>query len=435
MRQLSTGMLNREYAQQIAAKRVSSSKNHKVVDTVILILFILFNAGAAPITANPFFVVASFLFCVVVFINRKKEVDVFLYLFLSAWIVINVISSFVNKIEHVEIVTYIGVTLRMLMPYFMIKAIGVRFFDKLFKFLYPLVILSLPLYVLEQITPSLFENIAPIFSFMTGKEQVASNGFYSFVFMHSGWESDDFRNSGFMWEPGAYAFVLIFFLYYYWCRVGVIINKKVIIILIALITTLSTAGFIALFFAVLYYITTNGYFKKNTLLMPVFCIIFFVAAIQFYQKSEFMSDKIDDYVSRGTDTYDWEFGSQKLIRMSRLGIFTVSLEDVVLHPIGNGIKFSDSIIEKYGIVAGPSSLAEILRQWGLVGIIFLYIGLCKFSRFFKTNKFGVVMFCLSMSCMLFSNPFTFKYLIYGIFFYAMIYSKKMILKKRNNNAH
>lgn len=232
---------------------------YKIVDFILISLFILYNAGSAPQLANSLIVIFTFVFSACVFLYRKCKINKFFYLFIAIWGIINLISYNVNTIDKVNIGTFIGWSLRMTMPYFIIKSIGVMFFSKLFNYAFVLVVISLPLFAMEHIFPSVFSKIAPMFHFITDSEQAQAGGFYSFVFMHNKWGAEAFRNSGFMWEPGAYSCILIFLLYYHWFTNGIKLDVKTVIIIIAPLTTFSTAGYLSLFFAVILFLLSNNW--------------------------------------------------------------------------------------------------------------------------------------------------------------------------------
>ncbi len=400
--------------------------SYKIIDFLLITLFILYMASSAPQISDSIFVVVAFIFSILVFIQRKRSLDKFLFVFILIWLIINFISYSTNFVDNVSVTAFLGVTIRMIMPYFIVKSIGSSFFSKFFDYAYILVVISLPLFILEQVFPPLFSAIAPIFSFMTYPEQVDAGGFYSFIFMHNGWAWQAFRNSGFMWEPGAFGGIVIFMLYYYWFKNGFKIDVKSIILVIAIVSTFSTAAYIALFFSMILFISKNAQLRRNPLVIIILLILVVVGSINFYYSSDFMSEKIDMYIEKGTSSGMWSYGGQEVLRVTRYGIFLISLENAFHNPLGNGVFYSDYILNNYGRVAGPSAISEILRQWGWFGWVMLVVSFGYWVRIFSNDKIGVIMFTLSIFTVLFSNPFLFKYLIYAIIFYAFIYKKHII---------
>lgn len=399
------------------------------LDFCIIALFIMFNANVASFLGNDVFVVFIFIILLVIFFFKNKKIDKGLFWLLGAWIVINIISSFVNFKQAFSIVSFCGVTLRMLMPYFMVKIVGRTFWDKFFKFSYVLVLISSIFWLVESFFPQLIDALVPYLNFMTQREQYVNNGFYIFVYMHSGWAEDMglfVRNSGFMWEPGGYACVLIFLLCYHFCKIDYQVDKKIIILSLVIISTFSTAGYMALFIVYIVFLVKNKALRrKYWFLLPFFLFGFIGYAAYFYNTSEFMREKIERYIEQDKDTYNWEFEGQRILRVSRWGIIKINVENALHRPWGEGVYTSEYIVKKYGPVEGPSAIAEILRQWGWLGLIVLCLALYNFC--INGHKGGWFLL-LSMIVVLSSNPFLFKYLIYAVVFEYIIFNKHKKLK-------
>ena len=397
----------------------------KTIDFIVLTLFILFMASSASFMVSDVFVVISFFFLVVVFFIRKIKIDRIVYFVLCIWILVNIISCLINSQSKFSIISFVGVTLRIIMPYFMVKVIGYSFFDRFFKYAYALVLISFPFFLIESIYPSFIFSITPYLNFITAREQFVSNGFYIFIYMHSGWAENTglfVRNSGFIWEPGAYACVLTFMLTYYLYITNYKVDKRVIILILALLSTFSTAGYIALFIILIFLVINNKIIKQRySIFMPIILSALIFSGILFYSTSPFMKDKINKYIEMGTDTYTWEFENESIVRVSRLGIAMASIDNALHRPWGEGIMTSEYIVNKYGNISGPSSLAEILRQWGWLGLIVCIISMYKLS--ISGRRIGLILL-IPMLIVLLSNPFLFKYLIYAIIYYHFIYSKK-----------
>ncbi len=401
--------------------------SYKAIDFVLMTLFILVLAAGAPIGGS-YFALTMLIFTTVVLIFRKQKLDSIIFIFLAIWVLINVVAEFRNDIINIPMSTYVSRTIRMIIPYFLIKSIGSSFFDKFFKYAFVLVVISLPLYVLQLAIPSLTSSISPLFSFMTGETHLDLDRAYTFFYMFRPGGSE--RNTGFMWEPGAYAGILIFMMFYYWFRNGVKIDKKIIVIFVALLTTLSTSGYFAAFFAVLYYL----YYSKKNQYMYVFSFLFFIVfifgSIWFYNSSEFMSGKVNMYLDRGVE--GWGRNDDGSVRLTRLGMLLVSFDDFFHYPLGNGTNLSDHIIQTYGRLGGPSAISAMIREWGIFFFVFYGFIFYYFKKIFNLSTVGIIMFTISISCLFFSNPFSFNYLIYAIFFYAFMYKKYNVPELKRN---
>ena len=188
------------------------SRYELFVDYLVIALMVLYISGASAITKSHLFVLFSFIVLCLIFIVRKRHIDVPFLLFLAIWCFINLISSLVNDLSTFSLPFFLNETGRMIMAYLMIKIVGPSLFNKFSKFTFPLIVLSLFLFTFQLLGESIFHSLAPKLNFLTQELQKQAGGWSLFVYTFNGFAVD--RNSGFMWEPGAYAAILIFFLYY-----------------------------------------------------------------------------------------------------------------------------------------------------------------------------------------------------------------------------
>lgn len=400
------------------------NKTDKVIDFSIITLFILYIAGAAKFL-NKAFLIISCLYVLAIFLLRRKKPDMFIWVLSSLWVIINIISTIINRPDVFPMKHFIAETMRIFIPYLMIKCIGPSFFNKFFRYAYVLVLISFLFYFIEFLNPTFISSITPYLNFMTQREQLVNGGFYIFVYMHSGWAGyvgAFLRNCGFMWEPGAYSCVLVFMLVYYLQLTEYKIDKKVLILVVAILSTFSTSGYLALFVISLFFILKNRTLKRKYALFIVPIVILFLwGGLSFYRSNDFMKGKVDDYIERGVESSEWEFEDQHRIRITRLGMMLISLENAVHKPWGEGVVKSNYILDKYGDVDGSSSLAYLLLFWGWIGPIFLFYSLYKFNVNGKPAKLEML---LPLSLVFFSNPTIINPLIYNIINYYFLYGKR-----------
>ncbi|GAB1405075.1 hypothetical protein MASR1M74_22540 [Lentimicrobium sp.] len=283
---------------------------------------------------------------------------------------------------------------------------------------------------MDIIFPGLFPSLAPRLNFMTAREQKVKGGFYLFFYMHSAWA--EVRNCGFMWEPGAFAAILVFMLSYRFSVNGFKVDKYIIVYLLALLTTVSTAGFLALFLISLAYMLT---IKKHILFYYLIVIpLFLWFSYNYYKSSEFLFGKIEYYQQLGSNTWEWEFEEQSVVRVSRVGIALITLEESLHWPFGFGASKSDYTLNKYGNISGPNSLATILHQWGWPGLLFIiYIIFWFFRR--NTEQTPSLLFTIAFCIVLFSNPFLLKYLVYSLPYFYFLYGKNIRYKQSSYQTH
>ncbi len=385
-------------------------------DFWILCTFIFYLASVASFIQNDSLVIVIFIFSLSLFIKRKRKFDKSFYLLIGIWILINVLSNVINSIDGFNFKRLLGVTIRFVIPYLFVKIIGPTFFDKLLKYIYIMTLVTLPFFLLQIFFPSIILELGDKLNFITADVFKDAGGWYIFTYNFTAWHP--FRNSGFMWEPGAFAGILIFAITYRLIINQFTLDRYVFVFIIGVLTSVSTAGYIALGIIILSFLFYHSRKYYLLLLLLPFVIYF---GYSFYKSQDFMVNKINDYKERGTDT--WEVEDADITRVTRLGIAIITLEESIKWPFGYGILESDYKLKTYGNVVGPNSLASILHQWGWFGLIGYWYLLLKFYRMFGLKKRYAFILMISFSVMLFSNPFLFKYLIYSIPFYVLSFSK------------
>ena len=387
-----------------------------MIEFSIYTIFTLYTAYAASFLEGDWFQIVVLLYLSVLFALKKLRVDNEIIIFFFVWCSINGLALLLNRGDDFKLISFLSVSARMLFPYLMLKIVGRDFFKGLFDYWFILCLMGLPFYIIELVTPDFVQSLAPKLNFITQQEQTERGGFYLFFYMHNYYASSFYtsiaRNSGFLWEPGAYAVVLVFMIVYNNIANEYKINWKTIVLTVCLLTTLSTSGYLALFFIfVISLYQNNNIFLRYKAILPVVVIIVGIAATVFYFSADFMSNKIDRYIEQGTKSYQWSFGDNKAVRVSRIGIAIIALENAVRDPWGNGIVTSDYVIDQYHNAVGPNSLATILFHWGWIGLVGLFYSLYNF-RVEKIKCRFLLM--LPLAIPLFSNPFAFRTLIYAI---------------------
>lgn len=411
---------------------ISKGTKEKILEIVCVIMFFLYaTASISLIINNNIFNLIILLWMITVFLIRKMKIDLFFIIIILFWVIINILSVFINQLSDFVITHFLATTVRLIIPYFFIKLIGDKIFDHFFKYAYVLILLSLILFFIQSIKISLFYDVGRYLNFLTNDEQKAAGGWNIIFYSFSAWASD--RNCGFMWEPGAYAFMLIFLLCYNLMRTNLkLFSKKNVVIIIAIITTFSTAGYLALFSLIIFYIISKP--KKSAiykLMIPFLIMGLLFVFYRIYNNTDFLKDKIDSYVDRGIQSSEWKYKENKKLRVTRLGIAIIELEGSLHNPLGNGILHNDFILKQYGPVDGSNSLAVILHKWGWIGLLFVLYAFYKFTYNKTGVKFFSIIFMLCMSIVCFSNPMVLEYFIYTLVYYPFIFIKKKFIPINN----
>ena len=401
----------------VAFQKVKFSK----LDFLLLLIFLLLLEGSSFFLASELFVIGVFLVLLAIFLYRKCSFDVEFFIVLAVWIAINFISYLVN--DKLPINTFLGSVLKMCIPYFVVKIIGSSFFEKLFRFLYLLVIIASCFYIVEVIAPSFVNNLTPYLNFLVHGKMLENGDFYIIVYNHLGLYNKYYgifpRNCGFMWEPGAYAWILNFMIVYKLHRDNYVLDRKILLLVVALVTTFSTAGYFGLFFIVIFYLIKRGS-RRALLLLPFVLLAFIYGALKLFNTADFLSEKLDYYEEVGMEVREQTFGEQSWGRVNRIAMGRISLENSLVHPWGDGINLSSYIVNKYGEITAANALAALLREWGWLGFIAFAIAVWRFNPVGLRKGFGPFLL-IPLFISLFSNPYSrCLYFTYVIFYYSIV---------------
>ena len=312
---------NRQIDYQVSFSQNNTifTRIHKFFTNDILYWFVFFFAITPMVL--PFsdqLIVGAFVYTLIIFIMKKKRFHHVLIFLSILWVIINV-AAFYRSISF-NITTFplpfYMQFIRLFLAYMIMSLLGNEFFYTLDKWLYKLSILSLPLFILEIIYRPLFFRIAPYLNFATVEEQKLAGGWYGGFYTFNAWSAG--RNSGFMWEAGGFAFILIFLIIFRLYQNSLKIDKHIIVYFICLATTLSTAGILAGFVLLLAYLVSKYRYLFPIMLIPLFVYIFISQIWQL----EFLGPKINRYLYNINQTYDWSFGSNYMLRENRFGIYS-----------------------------------------------------------------------------------------------------------------
>lgn len=345
----------------------------------------------------------------------------------SLWLMINLLVMFV--FVPFTFVRLIVNTMNLLfVPYLMLKEIGMDFWKRFENIIFALTLISLPLFLLNNLFPSFFYSLWPGFQPISTPSLTADGVFKEFwtalVYTHAYSQSgvgNILRNSGFMWEPGGFALMIIWGIVYNWLSKGMSFNLRIIVYIIAILTTFSTAGYPALFVLLLAY-----YSKRLYIINIVSIILLMIVSLYVFRESAFLSGELSVYVETFEADRTGEAGSTgKKVNRFQGGV--ASLLRTMKYPLGYGLS-SVSDRQDKDFSYGVNGLASLLEMWGVLGFIILMISM--YRSFYLINqkvesKRVVILLFIALMIMFFSNP-----IARNIFTYFIIISP-LIFKKAN----
>jgi len=366
-------------------------------------LFIIFLCAAANDFANSLYAQLVFIAFSILLLPRKNTLfytDKFILGFIGIYLLIELIHCVTAGFIYFGSIKYMTL---LICVYYIIKRYSFQFTDILFNVMYYLTILSLPLFALQVVNPSLIKSA---FGSLNFSFEALRNSGNVYVFIYNIIpDYDGVRNSGFMWEPCSFGGMILFTIIYLFVRNGFVLNRKIVLLTIAAITTLSTATFLGLMVIVL----IIGFKKLHPVLLlaalPLIALLYIEVS-----RLPFMQDKIEFYFENNVDYLDVYSKSyfQNKQSIGRFGGLMIELDNLSKNPIvGMGWQEDyDSIGLRNNDWSNPNGMAVLLGKFGLAGIAFIITGLFYFFRnnvsLTLIELFGLIVIILIP---MFSNPF------------------------------
>jgi hypothetical protein len=218
-----------------------------------------------------------------------------------------------------------------------------------------------------------------------------------------------FRNSGFMWEPGAFAAMLSLPLYFNLSRNNFTWNRKLIVMVIALLTTQSTMGYLV-FLLLGLYMSFNPSSKENKVIPYIFSLIVIAALAVFTVQQDFMAQKIQTEYSNIDATIDMAYSrktaSKDKMSLGRMASLIMDLQTVKKYPLVGIGGQSEVLEESVYDVNRTNGWGDFIRTFGVLGVIILLINLMRTGNSFQllfNSKSGKIFFVLIFLTFTFSN--------------------------------
>jgi len=399
----------------------------KDISNTVVFLSILFISQATILTNSLYINTIAFcLYTIVLFRNLKS--NYYIYILLVIWVFINLMASFYLD-KDISFIKMISFFIQIcFLPYVILTIVGESFWIRFEKIVYKLTLLSLPLFALNILFPNFFNKLTPLFRYITRDHfymhDTLGNYWSSLFYVNAIIDGDYYRNSGFMWEPGAFAMIIMWALIYHSLTVKERNTKKILVYSLAMFTTLSTAGFVAIF------IFYTAFLLKNRISLSGLLLVVIVNSIFFYYivNLDFVGAEISKYLESYDSGYISYSETYNAYKVNRFEIFVFELEKVLKYPFGYGI--TESIEEsKTEKIIGNNGISNLMVLWGApLFFLFIYF-LWKYHELINASKISkrIIGFMLmSLLVMFFSNPIS-----RNIFSYLIVFT--VIDRKFNKN--
>ncbi len=361
-------------------------RNMKIEEYIFYLSIIIFSAQSANFLENKIFLILLFSYTFILYFKKFKNIDPPVFIILFMWFLINGAAYIeFGNVYDVAFISFLSVTARMVYPFFILKIVGPKIFKDFERIIFILTLISLPIFAAQLLFPDVFSSLAPYLNGFTIEEQQIFGGWYIGIYMYSGWAFG--RNCGFMWEPGAFTFMIIIATLFRLSQHSMKIDRHVIVYLVAIATTFSTMGYIVFTFILLaQYIQ-----KKNIFVYVLFIPLFMTLAYMQYWELEFIGPKIAQYYADIGNIYRSSVLAGSILRVNRFDILVLAFKESLKWPIGYGIFENTPFYLQYAErVSGPNTYAQILLRWGWIGIIiFIYAAWKYIKHIFRNEAFMV----------------------------------------------
>ncbi len=268
------------------------------------------------------------------------------------------------------------------LAYVVVNAFKQRFLIMYANIVYYLCIICLVFWVIQVVAPGILTSILKPLSVSGPNENHINIVLYT---IESDVILENFaipRNSGFAWEPGAFAsFInLAIFSLLITSKFKIFRTNKFWVLSVALLTTMSTTGY-SLYLILLTFYAYNQKSKYFVTLVPVILML-----TMYISSLPFMTEKLKEVSSFNTEeliynSITWGFD----YRPQRFESIQIDFIDFVNHPIvGYGghseAKWTEQLGAKISTVSGFGNLLAI---FGMVGLLFFSYSLVKTSIDYK----------------------------------------------------
>ncbi len=345
--------------------------------------------GVPYLSSRPPFIVINItiilLFIYLLKIHYKYNINIFdkyTFLMLIVYPILH-LFYFLN-FGSIDFLLSMRMFLLLIMAIWIIKLMNFDFLNIYEKFAYTLAIISLIFYPFQLLdydaTLNLITQISDLLPLNEKNEEMRSILIWSMDY------DTGYRNTGFPWEPKAYANFLIIAIIIRLVQNGLVFkDKRVIVYSIALLTTISTTGYIILFAILPFFVLWNKSPEKFLkYFIPVIIILFYVMQLDFmWSKIKNEWEGRYEYESLLSDSRSFSKRS-----LGRTPSMMVDLIDFSKQPIiGYGLNREFRTQSRYTKLVRVNGLTDWIASFGIVGImLFLwghYNGFKKWLRHYN----------------------------------------------------
>jgi hypothetical protein len=391
-----------------------------------VVVIIIISANVSTFIRSSLSTYLLIIFTSSVFIIKRYKISNGFIIVIAFWIALNYASFLYNQtVSSFWRETSIKASLYvMFSSYILLVMSGKEFFTKLERVIFILTLVSLPFYFAELTIPSIMRTIqTPV---ACKYDDLGSWYVYIYYHFHIGVAAG--RNAGFMWEPGAFALMIIIGIIIHLRNNELSFDRKVVVYFLALASTFSTMGYIVAFA-----ILTLMIIKQKKYYYSIALFIFVVISAPRIYQQDFLNPKIQQHIDEGYTLQigrNYEFDIQ---RINRFAAIILAIDESVKWPFGYGIIPSKHILGYYGEnVYGVGAVQYTLIKWGWIGLIFFFVlikrAVIMMGKSNKISTIELIILVLSLLIAMSSNPIDQLPIYYVIVFYPLAFPSNKFSK-------
>ena len=390
--------------------------------TVFLLLFI--STKTSALSRNiPFMLISFAIVTFIYFFYRRMRLTNVYYKFILFYIALTLF--YIAQFQTINPIFTVRIFLVVTMVYFIISMVDEKlyiYFERIVSFLAKI---SLVLFPIQLIYPrEMYRVLTFPVRYLPFMDFAGIGDANIFVYTMKG--NALLRNSGFMWEPGAFGAMLLIAI-----LINITINKmkfnwSLFWMIVALVTTFSTTAYIGLSVIMFYYIRNMKSKSLYVIIVPVALII-----ITMLSQLDFIGQKISNELNTYEYTIDRGFSSthEEMVSLGRMGSFKIDFLDFLKYPIiGVGGQQESRTWSMTTTLNKTNGFSEYLVTFGIVGMLLLFINYnAAFKRFIKKYNYKgetillMVILVLSFSNSILTTPLLFAFQLYALFENKYIY--------------
>jgi hypothetical protein len=215
------------------------SQLRTILSYAIIVFIIYLSTGSSPLSNDKALMIGGWVFFTAIYFYIENYIKPTFIIVTGIFVLLSGLYYLKNGAYNE--VTYLGFFIKIYLAYYCRDLCKEDFFPYFINIVFVGACISLPLFALQLINFDFLYNINNFFRVEYDVEARANSFVFTMLPLHS------HRNCGFMWEPGAFAAILILTLYINTFRQGEsLFSRKNIIFILAIITTQSTMGVLSL---------------------------------------------------------------------------------------------------------------------------------------------------------------------------------------------